>query len=288
MKFNRVAIIGVGLMGGSVGLAVKKRRLAKEVIGIFRRKSTLNKALKRGAVDKAVMSVKEGVADADLIILATPVGLIPSMAREAIKYAKKGAVITDVGSTKKWVVDKVEVQLARSGKALFFVGSHPMAGSEHAGVEFARSDLLDGSPCIVTETAKTTAAALKKITGFWKALGAKVNVMSPAAHDKSVSLISHLPHIVAFGLAGAVPVRELKYAAEGFKDTTRVASSDPNLWSDIFLSNRKEIVKSAHSFERYYKKIIKAVAKGDYSETVRLLKKAKAVRDNVQKINNSH
>ncbi len=274
MKFNRVAVIGVGLIGGSVGLAVKRRRLAKEVVGIFRRKSTLKKALKRRAVDKAVMSIKEGVKDADLIILATPVSLIPSMAREIIKYAKRGTVITDVGSTKKWIVDKIEGQLARSGKGLFFVGSHPMAGSEHAGVEFARTDLLDGSPCIVTKTAKTSAAALKKIMGFWKALGVKVNVMSPAAHDKSVALISHLPHIVAFGLAGAVPVKELKYAAEGFKDTTRVALSDPRLWADIFLSNRKEIVKSAHSFERYYKKIIRAVAKNNYKETVNLLEAA--------------
>lgn len=281
MKFNRVAIIGVGLIGGSIGLTVKKRRLAKEVVGVFRRKSTLKKALKRGAVDRAAMSVKEGVADADLIILATPVSLIPSMAREIIKYAKKGAVVTDVGSTKKWIIDKVEGPFARSHKGLFFVGSHPMAGSEHAGVEFARADLLDGSPCIVTKTAKTNAAALGKVAGFWKALGAKVNVMSPAAHDKSVSLISHLPHIVAFGLAGAVPIKELKYAAEGFKDTTRVASSDPRLWADIFLSNRKEIARSGRIFEKYYKKLIAAVSKGKYPETVRLLEKAKAVRDNV-------
>ena len=278
MKFNRIAIIGVGLIGGSVGLAVKKRRLAKEVIGIFRRKATLKKALKRKAVDRAIMSINDGVKDADLIILATPVSLIPSVAREAIKYAKRNTVITDVGSTKKWIVDKIEGQLARSRRGLFFIGSHPMAGSEHSGVEFARADLLNGSPCIVTKTAKTSAAALKKITGFWKALGAKVNVMSPAAHDKSVSLISHLPHIVAFGLAGAVPAKELKYAAEGFKDTTRVALSDPRLWADIFLSNRKEIVKSGRIFEKNYKKIIKAITEEKYLELVKLLEKARTVR----------
>lgn len=278
MKFNRITIIGVGLIGGSIGLAIKKRRVAEEVIGVFRRKPTLKKALKRKAVDRAVMSIKDGVKDADLIILATPVSAIPSMAREAVKYAKRNAVITDVGSTKKWIVDKIEGQLACSKRGLFFIGSHPMAGSEHAGVGFARADLLNGSPCIVTKTAKTSAAALKKIAGFWKALGAKVSVMSPAAHDKSVSLISHLPHIVAFGLAGAAPIKELKYAAEGFKDTTRVALSDPRLWADIFLSNRKEIVKSGRIFERYYKKLMAAIAKGKYQETVRLLEKARQRR----------
>jgi len=277
-KFNKITIIGVGLIGGSIGLAIKKKRLAKEVIGVFRRTSTLKKALKHKAVDKGTMSIEDGVKDADLIILATPVSLIPSMAREAIKYAKRNTVITDVGSTKKWIVDKIEGQLARSIRGLFFIGSHPMAGSEHAGVEFARADLLNGSPCIVTKTAKTGAAALKKITGFWKALGAKVNVMSPAAHDKSVSLISHLPHIVAFGLAGAVPVKELKYAAEGFKDTTRVALSDPRLWADIFASNKREIAKAGLAFEKYYKKIIKAITQGRYSEIVRLLEEAKDVR----------
>jgi prephenate dehydrogenase len=163
-----------------------------------------------------------------------------------------------------------------------------MAGSERAGVEFSRADLLEGSPCIVTKTGRTDKGALLGVVGFWKALGANVSVMSPASHDRSVALISHLPHIVAFGLAGAVPVKELKYAAEGFKDTTRVAMSDPELWADIFLSNRREVVKSAAAFEKYYKKIVRAIAKGKYPETVRLLKRAKAVRDNAQKINNSH
>jgi prephenate dehydrogenase len=279
VRFNKITIIGVGLIGGSIGLAVKRHHIAKEVIGVFRRNSTLNKALKRGAVDKTAMSVKEGVKNADFIILATPVSLIPSMAREAVRYAKKSALITDVGSTKKWIVDRIE---ATNRKALF-VGSHPMAGSEHAGVEFATADLLKGSPCIVTKTGRTNARALRKIASFWRALGAKVSVMSPEAHDRSVALISHLPHIVAFGLAGAVPAKELKYAAEGFKDTTRVALSDARLWADIFLSNRKEIVASVRAFDGYYKKLIAAITKGKYQETVRLLEKAKEIRSFLRK-----
>lgn len=278
MKFNKIAIIGVGLLGGSIGLAVKKRHLAKEVVGVFRRPSTLKKALKHKAVDKGVMSVKDGVKGADLIILATPVLSIPALGREAVKYAKKGAIITDVGSTKKWLVEKVEKML-RGNKTVFFVGSHPMAGSEHAGVEFARRDLLENSPCIVTRTGKTDKKSLSKVVNFWKSLGARVTVMTPAGHDRSVSLISHLPHIVAFSLAGAVPRKELAYAAEGFKDTTRVASSDAKLWADIFLSNKNEILKSARMFEGYYGRILKALSRGKYSKVVSLLNMARLKRD---------
>lgn len=279
MRFNRITIIGVGLIGGSIGLAIKKKRLAKEVIGVFRHKSTLKKALRHKAIDKGTMFIKNGVKDADLIILATPVHSIPIVARDVIRCTKKGAIITDVGSTKKWLVGQIEKTLVE--QRVFFVGSHPMAGSEHAGVEFARYDLLKDSPCIVTRTNRTNKKALAKVINFWKALGTKVEIMSPDIHDRSVSLISHMPHIVAFSLAGMVPEKELRYAAEGFKDTTRVASSDPRLWADIFLTNKKQILKSSRMFEKYYKKIIGALSKSRYSEMVRLLKKAKAVRDSI-------
>lgn len=279
MKFKKITIIGVGLIGGSIGLAIRKRRVAKEVIGVFRRNATLKKALKVKAVTKATMSIREGVKNADLIIVAAPVYSIPLLIKEAAKYAKKGAIITDVGSTKSWIVNNV-TKILKNHSDIYFVGSHPMAGSEHAGVEYAKADLLAGAPCIVTKDANTDGPALKKIIVFWKSLGAKVKVLSPGAHDRSVSLISHLPHIAAFGLAGAVPEKELQYAAEGFKDTTRVASSDPELWADIFLTNNIEIVKAGRLFEKYYKDILNAVAEGDYSKTVSLLKRAKAKRDN--------
>lgn len=276
--FNKITIIGVGLIGGSVGLAVRKKGLAREVMGVFRHRSTLKKALKYKAVDRGTMDIKTGVKDADLIILATPVHWIPMLAAETIKHAKKGAVITDVGSTKRWIVDRIEKRIPASSR-VSFVGSHPMAGSEKTSVEFAREDLLKGAPCIVTKTAKTDKRALARLVDFWKSLGAKVKVMSPAAHDKSVSLISHLPHIVAFSLAGAVPKKDLCYAAEGFKDTTRVASSDPELWADIFLTNKNEIIKSCRIFEKSYRKIIKILSKGKQKELVTVLRNAKAKRD---------
>ena len=277
-KFNKITIIGVGLIGGSIGLAIKKRRLAGEVVGVFRRPATLKKALRHRAVDTATMSIEDGVKDADLIIVATPVCSIPAIVRRVARRAKAGAVITDVGSTKQWIVSAIERSLGHTMRA-FFVGSHPMAGSECAGVEFARSDLFIGSPCIVTRTKKTDAKALAKVTDLWKALGGAVTVMDPASHDKSVSLVSHLPHIVAFALAGTVPARELVYAAEGFRDTTRVASSDPQLWAEIFLSNRKELLRSVAMFEKSLTRITKVLSGGRRKGLTRLLEQAKSRRD---------
>lgn len=278
-KLNKIAIIGVGLIGGSIGLAIKKRKLAGRVIGIFRRNSTLKRALKCNAVDSGTTDLAYGVKDADMVILASPVFSIPVLAKKAIKYAKKGAIITDAGSTKAWIVREIEGFLKRSESKVNFVGSHPMAGSEHGGVEFARADLFEGSPCIVTKTGRTDRSALKKVASFWKALGGRVEIMDPSRHDRSASLISHLPHVVAFGVAGAVERKDIKYAAEGFKDTTRVASSDPDLWADIFLTNKAQIARAGRLFEKYYGGIIKAISNGDRKRLINLLKKAKANRD---------
>ena len=277
-KFKKITIIGVGLIGGSIGLAIRKKKIATEVMGVFRHRSTMNKALKYGAVDKGTMDMKEGVKDARLVILATPVHSIPVLAAEASKFTKRGAIITDAGSTKEWIVGEVEKVLGSTSET-FFVGSHPMAGSEHTGVGFAKGNLFEDSPCIVTKTARTDRKAIAKVASFWKSLGGKVSIMSPVEHDRTVSLVSHLPHVVAFGLAGAVPGREMAVAAEGFKDTTRVASSDPELWADIFLTNKKAILKAGLMFERYYRDILKAISKGDYRRTVRVLANAKSKRD---------
>lgn len=219
--FNKITIIGVGLIGGSIGLGIKKQGIAKEVIGVFRHGSTLKRAMRRRAVDWGTLDIKEGIKDADLIILAMPVRSIPSIAHQVVRYGKRGAILTDVGSTKKWIVDKIERAIGQN-RNIYFVGSHPMAGSEQTGVDFATDDLLECSPCIVTRTSRTDDHAINTVTRFWKRLGAKVFIMDPLSHDRSVSLVSHLPHLVAFSLAGTVPIRELGLAAEGFKDTTRI------------------------------------------------------------------
>ena len=277
-EFKKVAIIGVGLIGGSIGLSIKRGHSAGKVVGVFHKKRTLRKALRHKAVDIAVMDTGSGVRDADLIILASPVHLIPDLAGKVVKCAKPGAIVTDVGSTKEWIVNKIE-KMFRKSPGIHFVGSHPMAGSEHAGVEFASDDLFEGSPCIVTRTPATNGAALKKVTNFWRSIGLKVKVMSPREHDRTVSLISHLPHVVAFALAGAVPGKEMQCAAEGFRDTTRVASSDPELWADIFLTNRKSILDSGRSFTRQYVALLRAIKNGDRRATVKILKNSKSTRD---------
>lgn len=275
-QFDKICIVGVGLIGGSIGLAIKKRGLAGVVIGVFRHKKTLKKALKARAIDRGLFSIEEGVRDADLIIAATPVSSIPRLVGKAMGCAKPGAIITDVGSAKRWIVEEVEKQ---ASSKTFFVGSHPMAGSEHAGVEYAKADLLEKAPCIVTRTRRTNPAVLKKVVNFWYSLGANVKVMSPAQHDRIVSLVSHIPHVVAFSLAGAVPSDALAYAAEGFRDTTRVASSDPEMWADIFISNKDEVIRAGRLFTNYYNRIAKALSRGDYNTLVRMLKRAKPKRD---------
>lgn len=275
--FNSIAIVGVGLIGGSIGLAIKKRGLAGQVTGVFRRKSTLRKALRYRAVTKGTLSVKAGVEGADLIILAMPVRSIPSMAREAAKYAKKDAILTDVGSTKKWLVERIENSPGVSSKVMF-VGSHPMAGSERSGVQHADERLFAGSPCIVTKTKRTDRAALSKTVNFWKSLGAHVSVMTPDEHDRSVSMVSHLPHMVSFSLMSAVPERDFIYAAEGLKDTTRLASSDPEIWADIFLTNKDELIRSVKAFSAEYKKLARALKNKDYRLMIKLLSEARAKR----------
>ncbi|MBN2453383.1 MAG: prephenate dehydrogenase, partial [Candidatus Omnitrophica bacterium] len=261
-----------------IGLAIKRKRAARRVIGIFRRESTMKKALKRGAVDRGTMDLRSGVRDADLIVIAAPVHSIPALAAQAIRYAKKGAVITDAGSTKGWIVGKIEGMM-RHYPGVSFIGSHPMAGSEHAGVEFAKNDLLEGSPCIVTVTPRSDSKELSKVSGFWRSLGARVKLMSPSEHDRTVSMISHLPHVVAFSLAGAVPDKDIACSAEGFKDTTRVASSDPDLWADIFLTNRSAIKYAGRLFSRRLSVLLRAVEKNDRRSLLAALKEAKSKRD---------
>jgi prephenate dehydrogenase len=275
--FDKITIIGVGLIGGSIGLAAKRRGLAREVTGVFRRRSTMRNALKAGAVDRAVMDIGEGVKDADLIIISSPVSSIPKLAMMAAKSAKPGAIITDVGSTKAWIVGAMDRSLRSS--RVRFVGSHPMAGSEKTGVTHARGDLLEGSACIVTRTPGTDRNAMVRVADFWKALGARVKILSPSEHDRAVSLVSHLPHIVAFSLASSVPDKALEYAAEGFRDTTRIASSDPELWADIFHTNRREIALSAKAFRDSYEGIIRAIASNDRRRTMKALVRAKRRRD---------
>ena len=276
--FKKIAIVGVGLIGGSIGLAVKKRKLAKEVIGVTRRESSRRKALKVKAVDKATLNLREAVKDADLVIIAAPVGKITGLAGASVKFMKKGAILTDVGSTKKHIVLKIE---KFANKKVRFIGTHPMAGSEKTGVKNATSLIFDKAPLIITKTKNTDKKALARLKKFWENLGCRTFVLSPEKHDMHVSLASYLPHVVSFALSDSQTKSSLKFVAASFKDITRVSSSDPELWKDIFLSARPSVLKSIRVFSKSLKALEKAIRKKDAHAVKRFLSKAKSIRDGI-------
>lgn len=277
--FNKIAIIGVGLMGGSIGQAVRKRRLAKEVIGVCRRKSSARKALKYKACDKAVLNLETGVSGADLVILAVPVGKIAGRAAECAKYIKKGAILTDVGSSKKEIVGKIERCV--KGK-INFIGSHPMAGSDKIGVQNSDGKIFEKAPLIMTKTKNTDKRALAILGRFWSKLGCRVFTLSPAEHDRRISFASFLPHAVSFALASSQMKDSVRFAGGSLKDTTRVASADPEIWRDIFLSAGPEVLKAVNVFSQNLEKLKEAIKKKDGKAIKGFLGKAKQIRDSIK------
>lgn len=270
--FNRVAIVGVGLIGGSVALAIKKKRLANEVIGISRHKKTLLKALKSRAIDKGSKDLSI-IKDADLVILATPVSTILNLAPAICKIVRPDCIVSDVGSTKQRIVSKLDKIFPH------YVGSHPLAGSEKRGITNAHPDIFEGSLCILTPTKNTNPKAQGKIKRLWRQLGAKVFFLTPITHDKILSFVSHLPHIIAFSLIGIIPKKYLGFASTGLKDATRIAASDSQLWLDIFLSNQKNMLKTIGLFQENLSRIKSAIHKKDKKLLSKILKEAKNKRD---------
>jgi len=270
--FTKVAIVGVGLIGGSIALAIKKKKLAHEVIGVSRHRKSLLLARKRGAIDRGAQQI-DIIEDADLVILATPVSVILNLAPQISKIIRPDCIVTDVGSTKAEIVAKLEKIFP------YFVGSHPLAGSERRGVLNACPELFKDSLCILTPTKKTAAKAKDMVSKFWNELGARVIFLSPSNHDKALSFISHLPHVAAFSLMRSVPNQYLKFAAHSLKETTRIASSDIRLWADIFLSNRKNLAGSVESLERNLKQIKSAIATNNRRLLLKVLKGANLKRE---------
>jgi prephenate dehydrogenase len=276
--FKRITIIGLGLIGGSLGLAIKKQRLAKEVIGVSRRRSTVIRALSIGAVDKVTLDAKKAVKGSDLIILCAPVLEIIDILKKISGSLDKGSIVTDAGSTKTEIAKKIESYLP---EGVDFVGSHPLAGSERSGVMNSDKGLFKGAYCIVTKTSKTRQAALNKVKKFWRGIGMKVEVMSPEKHDCVISRLSHLPHAVSVALCNSCSGQDMRLAAGGFKDTTRIASGEPELWKDIFLTNRKNITRDIGKIEKELSKIRKALQNNKSREILKLLTKAKTIRDGI-------
>jgi prephenate dehydrogenase len=279
---RRLAIVGLGLLGGSVAKAARADRLAGEIVAVGRRRESLEPALADGVVDHITTDIA-GVAGADVCVIATPVATLVHLLPAVWDAAAADAVITDVGSTKAAIVAAADA-LARR-RALGFVGSHPMAGSEQAGYGVARADLFRGATVVVTPTDRTPATTVKRVTGLWEALGARVTSMDPAAHDRAVAAISHLPHLVADALVDAVVRLDpgcFELAARGFKDTTRIAAADPRMWREIFQENRAALGDALAAFRAALDELERLVAEGDAARIEAELDRIRTVRERLR------
>jgi len=282
-----VTLVGVGLLGGSLGLALRKRRLAKQVTGFVRRVASVSECQRNGAVTKATLDLSAAVRGADLIVLCTPIAQMKPLVAQMLPFIKPGAVVTDVGSVKNTVVRDLEALTAKAGA--HFVGSHPMAGAEKMGVAAARPDLFNNAVCVITPTKNSNAAAVRKVAALCKSVGCRIIRLTPEQHDDLVSRSSHLPHLVAATLANLVldpmwPKEQALLCANGFRDSTRIASGSPEMWRDIALANRKHLRRALNVFIRKLKRVERLILGADQRPLENLLAEAKSRRDSWQKL----
>lgn len=281
---DKLAIIGVGLMGGSLALALREKGEVGEVVGIGRGIDNLKEAKELGVIDSYTQNIMEGVKGADVVLVATPVGSIVDIIANNQKHMQDGAIITDVGSVKGDIVEGVDKLL---NDRLHFIGGHPIAGTEKSGASAAFPELYQGSRCILTPTKKTDKSALDKVVSMWKTAQAEVVVMGTDEHDKILAAISHLPHMVAYALVNTVDdIKDfeegiIKYSAGGFKDFTRIASSHPEMWLDICLMNKVAIIDMIDRFAAQLGDIRTMVEKGDAKGLLENFKKSKEARDSL-------
>ncbi|PYO50926.1 MAG: prephenate dehydrogenase/arogenate dehydrogenase family protein [Candidatus Rokuibacteriota bacterium] len=277
---GRLVVVGVGLLGGSVALAARASGVAREIVGVGRDRQRLEGPLRAGLVDRIATDVAAGVDGADCVVLAATVGANERLLESIWARVPAGALLTDVGSTKRRIVTAAE-RLA-AGRPLAFLGSHPMAGSEKSGWQVARADLFRGATVIVTPTDATEPRAIKGVSALWEALGARVSALDPETHDRTVAAISHLPHVAAWALVDAVGRFEpgaLAFAARGFKDMTRIAASDPPMWRDVLLDNADAIRASLGAFRAALDELERLLAAGDAAGIEALLARLKTTRE---------
>ena len=280
MRISTLAIVGVGLIGGSVALAARRRGVAGRIVGFDRRSAALDRALGDGLLDEAHEQLPRVVADADLVLFCTPVDCIAAQVIEAAGYCRPGTLLTDVGSTKANIVRDVSGRLPAGVE---FVGSHPLAGSEKHGPAHASANLLEDRLVLVTPTEDTSDNALSVIRDFWTALGAWVRTMSADEHDRAVALTSHLPHLLSSALAGILPPEWCDLTATGFRDTTRLAAGQPALWSAIFHANQTHVLAALDRLEAQLHLFRAALEQGDFAALETLLRQGKQIRDDLSR-----
>ena len=283
--YPKVTILGVGLMGGSIGLALRQRGLAEEIVGIGRRQASLDKALACGVISHATLDLEAGVRQADLVIICTPVAAIVDDVRRVLaatespgvhsKTTRTETLVTDIGSTKSAIC----LQTTSTEGVQRFVGSHPLAGDHRSGPDNALADLFVKKTVVLTPTASTATETTSNIQEFWQALGAKVVQMAPAEHDQALASTSHLPHLVASALAATTPEKWLSLAATGWSATTRIAAGDPELWAQIFAQNTPDLLAALDRLIAELGKMRASLATEDWKQTQDSLTRAKRIRD---------
>lgn len=283
--FRQMTIVGVGLIGGSLGMICRQQGLVETVVGTGRRIENLKKAVELKAIDRYTTDLADAASGSDLLVLATPVDTFESALITCAPKLAQGAIITDVGSVKGPLIGRMEA-LAPSGAMV--VGAHPIAGKEKTGVEAATVELFRGALCILTPTPKTDPAALAKVRRLWEATGARLSEMDPYIHDRVLGAVSHLPHMVAFALVNAIaavqetqtPGLDLQtFSGGGYKDTTRIAASSPEMWRDICLWNRDNLVSQIEAYQACLETLRGLIKAGDGEGLTREFERAKRVRE---------
>jgi cyclohexadieny/prephenate dehydrogenase len=276
MSIETLTIIGVGLIGGSIGLAAKRRGVCRRVLGVGRQQETLTRALAIGAIDHGFLDAAEALAESNFAVFCTPVDRIAEQVLTGAASCRAGTLLTDAGSTKAEIVRAIDGRLPAGVR---FVGSHPLAGSEKRGPEHANAELFQDRVTVVTPTEQTNPDAVDQTCAFWRALGSRVRRMTPEEHDQALALTSHLPHLLASALAGVLPPELHELTATGFRDTTRVAAGDPSIWNGIFVQNRRGVLEALRVYLSRLDEFRGALERGDEQALDDLLAQAKRVRD---------
>ncbi len=280
--FERIALIGIGLINSSIARFVRQDGLAREIIIYSRRQATLDKAMELGLAERAETDPAAAVEGADLVILGAPVGANETLAKAIGPGLKPGAIVTDVGSVKSAVIEDVAPHLP---DGVHLVPAHPVAGTEHSGPEAGFAELFQNHWCILTPPEGCDAAATEKVADFWRAAGSTVDIMDAEHHDKVLAITSHLPQLIAYNIVGTVldietvTKREVvKYAAGGFRDFTRIAASDPEMWRDVFLNNREAVLEMLGRFTEDLAVLQRAIRWGDDKALEALFTRTRAIR----------
>ena len=283
MLFKKVTVVGLGLIGGSLAWALKKSGKVEEVSGVDIEEQTLLYVIRQGIVDNGSRSIEESLENSQIVVIATYVGLIPSIAKAVVECSSPATTLTDVGSVKSCVVEEIESFIPPE---YCFVGGHPLSGTEHSGITFANPNLFNSKRCILTPTSKTSLSALNKVKSLWEAIGASVFTMDPETHDRVFAFVSHLPHAVAYTLintVASVRVAEniFNFAGGGLKDFTRISESTPEMWSEILLANRRHLIDSIKAFKKEMDKLHLAIENNSFDELNEYLRRAASTKKSV-------